>query len=296
MSSVIESPKSYTPPAAGVEVTWPPKRDLFGVQISVTEYDELVDAMLRAAKLRVPAVVSFHAVHAVIEATRDPKLLSTVNRFEAIAPDGQPIRWALNHLYRVGLKERVYGPETMARICERAAHESVPIYLYGGSQQVIDALLQKLPRRFPRLQIAGAESPPFRALTPEEDAAVVDRINDSGAGIVFIGLGCPKQDHFAGDHAGRICAVQACVGAAFDFHAGTKAMAPQWMQRNGFEWLYRFASEPRRLWKRYLNTNSIFVAKWLIAAVRKHPQAPRSRDSKTPVSNQNELATTCAFD
>src|SRR5262245_7303455 len=116
LNSVIESRKTYTPPAAGVEVTWPPKRDLFGVQISVTEYDELVDAMLRAAKLRVPAVVSFHAVHAVIEATRDPKLLSTVNRFEAIAPDGQPIRWALNHLYRVGIKERVYGPETMARI------------------------------------------------------------------------------------------------------------------------------------------------------------------------------------
>jgi N-acetylglucosaminyldiphosphoundecaprenol N-acetyl-beta-D-mannosaminyltransferase len=296
LSTVIESPQTYTPPAADVEVAWPTKRDLFGVQISVTDYDELVDAMLRAAKLRVPAVVSFHAVHAVIEATRDPKLLATVNRFDAIAPDGQPIRWALNHLYRVGLKERVYGPETMARLCERAAHEYVPVYLYGGSQQVIDALLHKLPRRFPRLQIVGAESPPFRALTLEEDAAVVERINDSGAGIVFIGLGCPKQDHFAGDHAGRICAVQACVGAAFDFHAGTKAMAPQWMQRNGLEWLYRLASEPRRLWKRYLNTNSVFVAKWMIAAVRKRLQVPTSRDSKTPVSNQNELATTCACD
>ena len=296
MSTVIESLTSYSPPAADVEIAWPPKRDLFGVQISVTEYDGLVDAMMSAAKQRVPAVVSFHAVHAVIEATRDPKLLSTVNRFDAIAPDGQPVRWALNHLYRVGLKERVYGPEMMARVCERASHESVPIYLYGGSQQVIEALLQKLPRRFPRIQIVGAESPPFRALTPDEDAAVVERINNSGAGIVFIGLGCPKQDHFAGAHSGRIRAVQACVGAAFDFHAGTKAMAPQWMQRNGFEWLYRLASEPRRLWKRYLRTNSLFVAKWLVAAMRKRPQTPPSRDSKTPLSNQNELATTCEFD
>jgi exopolysaccharide biosynthesis WecB/TagA/CpsF family protein len=294
LSTVIESPQTYTAPAAGV--AWPPKRDLFGVQISVTDYDELVDAMLRAAKLRVPAVVSFHAVHAVIEATSDPKLLFTVNRFDAIAPDGQPVRWALNHLYHVGLKERVYGPETMARVCERAARESVSIYLYGGSQQVIDVLLHKLPQRFPRLQIAGAESPPFRALTPDEDDAVVERINDSGAGIVFIGLGCPKQDYFAGAHSGRIRAVLACVGAAFDFHAGAKAMAPQWMQRNGLEWLYRLATEPRRLWKRYLNTNSVFVAKWLIAALRKRPPAPTCRDSNTPVSNQNELATTCAFD
>jgi N-acetylglucosaminyldiphosphoundecaprenol N-acetyl-beta-D-mannosaminyltransferase len=275
VNTLVESPKKTVAPPTEIKVVWPKKYDLFGVQVSATNYDELVDAMIRAAKKRVPAVVSFHAVHAIIEATRDPEQLAKVNRFEAIAPDGQPVRWALNQLHRVELKERVYGPETMARLCERAAKESVPIYLYGGSQQVVDDLLQRLPSRFHGLQIVGAESPPFRALTAAEDAAVVRRINESGAGIVFIGLGCPKQDHFAADHADRIHAVQACVGAAFDFHAETKAMAPQWMQRNGLEWLYRLASEPRRLWRRYLQTNSVFLAKWFRAAMRKRPPASR---------------------
>lgn len=263
-------------------VAWPPKYELFGVHVSATRYDELVDAIMTAAKRRVPAVVSFHAVHAIVESLKDPDLLDKVNRFDAVAPDGQPVRWALNHLHRVGLADRVYGPECMARLCERAADESIPIYLYGGSQAVIETLLVKLPRRFPSLQIAGAESPPFRALTPDEDEAVAERINESGAGIVFIGLGCPKQDHFAADHAGRIHAVLACVGAAFDFHAEAKAMAPGWMQRHGLEWLYRLASEPRRLWSRYLQTNSIFLGKWLIASLRRRAKPRLYRRPRRP--------------
>jgi exopolysaccharide biosynthesis WecB/TagA/CpsF family protein len=273
VSTVVEPrTKKHHPPEL-VEIAWPRKHDLFGVQVSATDYDELVEVMIEAAKRRMPAAVSFHAAHAIIEATRDPQLLAKVNEFDAIAPDGQPVRWALNHLHRVGLKERVYGPETMDRLCERAAKESVSIYLYGGSPKVIEVLMRKLPTRFPGLQIAGAESPPFRALSQDEDDDVVQRINDSGAGIVFIGLGCPKQDHFAADHVGRVQAVLACVGAAFDFHADAKPMAPRWMQSYGLEWVYRLASEPRRLWRRYLNTNSVFVAKWLAAAF-KRPRNP----------------------
>jgi exopolysaccharide biosynthesis WecB/TagA/CpsF family protein len=278
VTTLVESPQLNVARLADACVAWPAKHDLFGVQVSATDYDELIEAMMQAASLHVPAVVSFHAVHAIVESIKDPKLLRKVNRFDAVAPDGQPVRWALNHLHGVGLAERVYGPEAMARLCERAANESVPIYLYGSSQQVIDALLIKLPKRFPDLQIAGAESPPFRELTPEEDAAAVERINESGAGLVFIGLGCPKQDHFAADHAERIQAVLACVGAAFDFHAGAKVMAPVWMQRTGLEWLYRLASEPRRLWRRYLSTNSIFLAKWLRAAIRTRRSASHRED------------------
>jgi N-acetylglucosaminyldiphosphoundecaprenol N-acetyl-beta-D-mannosaminyltransferase len=118
-----------------------------------------------------------------------------------------------------------------------------------------------LIQKFPRLRIAGAEAPPFRRLTPEEDEAMVQRINASGAGLVFIGLGCPKQDHFAADHMDHIQAVQVCVGAAFDFHAGNKRTAPAWMQRRGLEWLFRLFQEPRRLWKRYLVTNTLFLVK-----------------------------------
>jgi N-acetylglucosaminyldiphosphoundecaprenol N-acetyl-beta-D-mannosaminyltransferase len=279
--TLVESEQLNAKAADAAEVVWPAKHDLFGVQVSATDCDELVDAMTQAARLRLPAVVSFHAVHAIVESIKDPELLAKVNQFDAVAPDGQPVRWALNHLHRTGLPERVYGPEAMARLCERAAAESISIYLYGGSQKVIDDLTVKLPQRFPGLTIAGAESPPFRALTAEEDADVVRRINDSGAGFVFVGLGCPKQDHFAADHADRIDAVLACVGAAFDFHAETKAMAPKWMQRNGLEWIYRLASEPRRLWRRYLQTNSVFLARWMVAACRR----------RSPAASQTERST-----
>lgn len=247
---------------------WPKKYDLFGVQVTASSYDEIVELTVTAAKQSEPAVLSLHAVHAIVESISDPKMLTKVNRFDAVLPDGQPVRWALNQLYGVGLRERVYGPELTLRLCARAAADGIPIYLYGSMPNVLELLQQNLLAKFPTLQIAGEESPPFRALTADEDDAVVRRINESGAGIVFIGLGCPKQDHFAADHADRILPVQVCVGAAFDFHAGTTAMAPVWMQRRGLEWVYRFSREPRRLWRRYLRTNSIFVAKWIGANLR----------------------------
>ena len=249
--------------------SWPPKHDLFGVLVSSTTYEEAVHAIARAAKLGEPAIASLHAVHALVTASDDAKLRDAVNQFEMIAPDGQPVRWALNRLHGTKLADRVYGPELMLRVCRRAAADGISIYLYGSSQTVIDALCRELAKRYPTLTIAGAESPPFRALTTEEDAAVVSRIHESGAGIVFIGLGAPKQDLFAYEHRERIQAVQVCVGAAFDFHAGTLAMAPAWMQRSGLEWLYRLGREPRRLWKRYLITNTIFLRKFGVTLVRR---------------------------
>lgn len=282
MSTIIKRSKTQERPTPLVRPVWPRKYDVLGVLVSATSYDQLIDAMIAAAHNRESAVVSFHAVHAIVEACRDPELLAKVNRFAAIAPDGQPVRWALNQLHRVGLAERVYGPETMARVCARAAQEAIPIYLYGGSPQVVEKLRQLLPQQFAGLKIAGAESPPFRPLSPEEDDEVVARINDSGAGIVFIGLGCPKQDHFAADHASRIDAVQACVGAAFDFLAGEKSMAPLWMQRTGFEWIFRLATEPRRLWRRYLYTNPYFVLAWVRAAIRRRNSKSDFRVPRKP--------------
>jgi N-acetylglucosaminyldiphosphoundecaprenol N-acetyl-beta-D-mannosaminyltransferase len=269
MSTCEISPITDKVQATKPNVVWPSKFDLFGVRVSASNYDEIVELVARAAKVREPTVISLHAVHAIVESSHDPELLAKVNRFDAVLPDGQPVRWALNHLHGVGLRERVYGPELMLRLCARAADEAIPIYLYGSMPDVIEMLQLKLLERLPTLEIAGAESPPFRDLTPEEDDGIVRRINESGAGILFVGLGCPKQDHFAADHARRIHPVQICVGAAFDFHAGTKSMAPAWMQRHGLEWVYRLSREPRRLWRRYVQTNSIFLAKWLAAAVRK---------------------------
>ena len=243
------------------DALWPPKVDLFGVGYTPTNYQEAADVIIAAAKKEIAGVVACHAVHAVVTCSGDAELKEKVNQFDMLTPDGQPVRWGLNLLYGAGLRDRVYGPELMLRLCQRAAEADVPVYFYGGTDTVIQQLVDNFRSRFPELKIAGYEAPPFRPLTEEEDLAVINRINDSGARIVFIGLGCPKQDEFGYAHRHSIRAVQVCVGAAFDFHAGAKSMAPGWMQQRGLEWLYRLIQEPRRLWRRYLATNSIFLMK-----------------------------------
>lgn len=238
---------------------WPVKRDLFGVQITAAEYEPIVDAIIRAGRDRQAAVASCFAVHALVTYRNDPKLRDTVNRFAIVAPDGQPIRWALNSLYQARLGTNVRAAELMWRVCESAEKEGVSIYLYGVTPEVLSRLIERINLAFPNLKIAGSESPPFRPLTKEEDEAAIKRINDSGAGVVFLGLGCPKQDYFAAAHVDRINAVQMCLGAAFDFQAGSKKEAPRWMQRAGLEWFFRLCQEPRRLWRRYLVTNTQFI-------------------------------------
>lgn len=256
-----------TPPAPPAH--WPAKVDLFGVQVSPVTYDEAIAAILRAAEEGRAGIVSCHAAHAIVTASNDAELRHQVNGFDLVTPDGQPVRWALNWLHRTRLADRVYGPELMRRLCLAAAERGISVYLYGGTPEVAEVLPGRLAELAPRLKIAGAESPPFRPLTPSEDEALVARIRASGAGLVFIGLGCPKQDRFAHAHRDAIPAVQLCVGAAFDFLAGAKRMAPSWMQRWGLEWLFRLTTEPGRLWRRYLVTNSQFVWKLVWASLRK---------------------------
>ena len=238
---------------------WPRKVDLFGVNVTPTNYTEATNVIMDAACRGASGLVSCYSTHSLIEASRGDDFRRAANVFDMITPDGQPVRWALNILHQAGLDDRVYGPELTLRICKSAAEHGVSIYLYGSSAEVIAALRENLSRMFPDLKIVGAESPPYRQLTEAEDADTVHRINESGAGILFIGLGCPKQDFFAFEHRNRLKLVQVCVGAAFDFHSGNKKMAPGWMQRHALEWLYRLIHEPRRLCGRYLLTNSIFL-------------------------------------
>ena len=240
--------------------SWPEKVNLFGLDVSVVDYEKATDAIIQSAKRNQSAVVSCHAAHAIVTFSGDKQLREMANQFQMITPDGQPVRWAMNWLHRARLKDRVYGPELMNRVCQRACDEQVKIFFYGGaSEEVLDALENNVRENYPGLKIVGNYSPPFRELTESEKESVLKRIDDSEAQIVFIGLGCPKQDIFAFENRDRIRAVQVCVGAAFDFHAGTKKMAPRWMQRTGTEWLYRLCQEPGRLWKRYLVTNSQFI-------------------------------------
>jgi exopolysaccharide biosynthesis WecB/TagA/CpsF family protein len=250
-------------------MNWPIKRDLFGVRVTPTHYVEVVNTVLAAAARGAGGVVTFLPVHGIVTAATDMEFQRRVNECDMVCPDGQPVRWALNLFHRSGLTDRVYGPETMRQVCQRCAWEGVSVYLCGSTPQVLEMLRKKLLSWYPALQIAGAESPPFRPMTAEENDALCERINASGAGVAFIGMGCPRQEAFAHANRKKIKAVQLCVGAAFDFHAGNKKMAPPFLQRNGLEWLFRLVQEPGRLWKRYLVTNSIFMGLVALNAVKR---------------------------
>ncbi len=197
-------------------------------------------------------------VHSVVTATREPAFRAAIEAADLATPDGAPVAWMLRRLGATD-QQRVSGPELMLDYCAHAAASGEPLFLYGGTADTLQLLQARLRERWPALHIAGAIAPPFRPLTPAEDQADVDAIHASGARTVWVGLGCPKQELWMQAHRGRVRAVMVGVGAAFDFHAGTVARAPRWMRDHGLEWLHRLASEPRRLGRRYLVTNTRFV-------------------------------------
>ncbi len=205
--------------------------------------------------------VTAAAVNLVMSAREDPQARAAVLGATLAVPDGQPLVWAL-HALGHRRATRVYGPDLMARFCAHAAQAGIPIYLYGGrSPQALEQLQRRLRERFAGLQIAGAYFPPFRPLTPAEEERVIASINSSGAGVVWVGTGQPKQEKWMFDMRPRLSApLLVGVGAAFDFHAGLISQAPPWMQRSGLEWLYRLSREPRRLWRRYAHQNPRFLA------------------------------------
>jgi N-acetylglucosaminyldiphosphoundecaprenol N-acetyl-beta-D-mannosaminyltransferase len=233
----------------GQPIRWPEKHDIFGVKISATTYAEVLDVLVQSAKRRRPTMVDFAPVSVLVEAAQNSIFRSRLNSFDLVCPDGQPVRWCLNHFQKVGLRDTVCGTTATLRLCESACRNKIGIYLYGSTPETLRKLQANLLSRFPNLQIVGVESPPFSSLSPEEHNAVADRINNSGAGFVFVGIGSQKF---------RIRSVQLCVGAAFDFIAGTKKRAPQWMQSIGLEWMHRVCSEPVRLGKRYALGNAWF--------------------------------------
>jgi N-acetylglucosaminyldiphosphoundecaprenol N-acetyl-beta-D-mannosaminyltransferase len=236
-----------------------PSLSVLGVKVSRVDYAKAVAVIIQAAKERRSFGVSALAVHGVMEAYRDQSFREKLNRFDLITPDGQPVRWALNLLGARELKDRVYGPTLMLMVCERAAAERLSIFLYGSTAAVLAGLSRNLSRRFPGLVIAGVKADRFREATAEEDARDRRMIADSGASIVLVGRGCPRQEKWVAGHLSVINAPMLAIGAAFDFHAGTLPQAPRLLQDYGLEWLFRLAHEPRRLWRRYLILNPLFV-------------------------------------
>ncbi len=238
----------------------PPRRaNVLGVGVSVVSMAQALDVIEGWISAREPHYVCVTGVHGVIESQRDPALRQIHNAAGLVTPDGMPLVW-LGRAHGFRHVERVYGPDLMLALCERSLAGGYRHFFYGGAEGVPDLLAEKLEQRFPGLQVAGAYSPPFRALTPAEDAEVCQMIDRSGADIVWVGLSTPKQERWMAAHAGRLAAPALIgVGAAFDFHAGLKKQAPRWMQRSGLEWLFRLISEPRRLGRRYLVNNPLFV-------------------------------------
>ena len=239
-----------------------PTRSILGLNIATSSYEETVQKSIEWARNRESRALFFANVHVVMEAFDNARFRESINRADMINPDGMPLVWALRALGEP-LASRVYGPDAMLAMLRSAESSGIPIGFYGGSESALDLLLSTVRERFPDLEITFSMSPPFRPLTLEEDAGIVDSITDSGARILFVGLGCPKQEAWIMDHVGRIPAVMFGVGAAFDFLAGSKPQAPRWMMRSGLEWVFRFVHEPRRLAGRYLKHNPRFVALFL---------------------------------
>ena len=236
------------------------KFNLLGVNVHAVDYEAAVDKILNAANNRKPLGVSALAVHGVMTGVMDDEHRHRLNALELIVPDGQPVRWALNLLYKTKLQDRVYGPHLMLETCRAAAENGVPIFLFGGKQELLDDLSAKLLDKFPALQIAGMRASMFRTVSPEEKQEIVDEINASGAAITLVGLGCPRQEVWAYEFKDSLKMPVLAVGAAFNFHAGQLAQAPPWMQKCGLEWFYRFTKEPRRLWHRYMVLNPYYVS------------------------------------
>jgi len=231
---------------------------VLGMKVSWTDYQHASDLILSWAQQNASKYVCIATVNNVMEAYDSARFQTVMNEADLVTPDGMPVVWALKWLGRPDAT-RVYGPDLTPILLERAARAGIPVGFYGAAPHVLKQLVDRVQKTYPALQVAYAYSPPFRALTAEEDIEVITAINASGAKILFLGLNTPKQDFWMAAHRNKVQAVMVGVGAAFDFLAGSKPQAPRWMMKIGLEWLFRLATEPRRLWKRYLKHNPRFV-------------------------------------
>jgi N-acetylglucosaminyldiphosphoundecaprenol N-acetyl-beta-D-mannosaminyltransferase len=268
---------SSTSVAGAVALDTPPTLEpILGIPLAVTDYEATLEWIDRAVMTGRRGYICVAATHTVMAARELPALREAVLGADFTVPDGQPLVWALNLLGH-RLSNRVYGPDLMERACARAARTGQRFYLYGGRNPgALAQLARNLRLRHPGLQIVGGHVPPFRELTEAEERAVIADIDRSGADVVWVGIGVPKQELWMARMRSRLRAsVLVGVGAAFDFHAGLVPQAPGWMQRLGLEWLFRLAHEPRRLWRRYLRYNPRFMIGFARQWAREHRRNSR---------------------
>ncbi len=246
-----------------------PRTNVLGVAVNALTIDLALDEIGRRIDQRDKGYVTITGVHGVMEAQRSPEVLKAHNDAALVCPDGMPMVWSSRYV-GYDWAERVYGPDLMLAACERSSSHGWRHYFYGGGDGVAPLLRDRLGERFPGLDVVGTHTPPFRPLDDDEKRSVAREINRSGPDVVWVGLSTPKQERWMADLRPLLDApVLVGVGAAFDFHAGLLDQAPASVQRLGLEWLYRLGKEPRRLWRRYLRNNPLFVA----AIVRTPPTA-----------------------
>lgn len=237
-----------------------PKVDVIGTSVTALPFEEQIDIMLDWAMQGLSKVVCVANVHMLMESRWNANLRDVLERADLITPDGMPLVWMMRSL-GIKAQDRVAGMDIFISICKKSSKQNIPVYLLGSTQEVLEKMRDKLKIDFPEINLVGLESPPFRPLTEIEDTELVKRVNDSGAGFIFVSLGCPKQECWMAAHQSKIKSVMIGVGGVFPVYAGVKKYAPKWIRESGLEWLYRLTQEPRRLWKRYWKTIPPFI--WL---------------------------------
>lgn len=235
------------------------KHSILGINVHAVDYEFAVAKIVSAAEHRRPCSVSALAVHGVMTGFLDPVHARRLNGMDLAVPDGQPVRWALWWLYQKKLPDRVYGPNLTLRVAQAFAERGLSIYLYGSKLETLSKFAENLSTSYPGLKIVGMEPSKFRKLNDDERMELAERIKASGANVVFLGLGCPRQEVWAYEYRQLLNIPILAVGAAFDFHAGTLPQAPRVLQNLGLEWLFRFIQEPKRLWPRYLLLNPLYL-------------------------------------
>jgi N-acetylglucosaminyldiphosphoundecaprenol N-acetyl-beta-D-mannosaminyltransferase len=234
------------------------RQNVIGSPINQITWSDAVNTLALWGEQHESRVVCICNAHSVVTAKQDQEFNQVLKHADMSTPDGAPVAWMIKKVSGQP-QARINGPDLMLKYCEHAEKIGQSIYLYGGQESTLNILVDVLKSKYPNLKIAGYLSPPFRKLNAEEKDKIVQDINASGAHTVWVGLGCPKQEKWMHEHKGKINAVMVGVGAAFDYHAGTIKRAPKWMQNSGLEWFHRLCSEPKRLWKRYLVTNTLFI-------------------------------------
>ncbi|WP_110984556.1 WecB/TagA/CpsF family glycosyltransferase [Acaryochloris thomasi] len=244
--------------ALGTKAGTLPKINVIGSPVTALPFDDQMKVILHWAKSRLSKTVCVANTHMLVEAYRRPKFRAVLRRSDLVTPDGMPLVWMMKVMGALR-QNRVAGMDIFLSLCEAAPRQETSIFLLGSQSAVLRQMQIKLEDEFPDLQIAGMEPLPFRPLTTLEDDELIQRINASGAGLVFLALGCPKQEAWIAQHKGRIRAVMLGVGGVFPVYAGIQKRAPRWIRESGLEWLYRLVQEPTRLWKRYGTTIPLFV-------------------------------------